>query len=68
MAKIKITKIKSTIARKPAHRAIMEALGLRKIGQHVIHEANPAIMGMVAKVSYLVKVEDYSEPEEVAGK
>ena len=65
MAKIKITKIKSTIACKPNHKAVMEALGLRKINQSVVVEDNAAIRGMIAKVPFLVKVE---EVEGVASK
>ena len=58
MAKIKITMVKSTIACKPTHKAVMEALGLRKINQSVIREDNPAVRGMIAKVPFLVKVEE----------
>lgn len=36
----------------------MTALGLRKIRQTVEHEATPALIGMVKKVSHLVKVEE----------
>ena len=36
----------------------LEALGLRKIGQVKEHEATPNILGMVAKVSHLVSVEE----------
>jgi large subunit ribosomal protein L30 len=61
MAKLKITMIKSTIACKPAHRATMAALGLKKLGQEVIQEDNAAIRGMIAKVPFLVKVEEYTE-------
>ena len=37
---------------------ILESLGLRKIGQVVEHDATPNILGMVAKVSHLVSVEE----------
>ncbi len=57
MAKIKITQIRSTIDRPKRQKATMEALGLRKINQTVEHEATPQILGMVAKVAHLVKVE-----------
>lgn len=61
MAKIKITMIKSTIACKPTHKAVMESLGLRKINQSVIHEDNACIRGMIAKAPFLVKVEELDE-------
>lgn len=56
--KIKVTLVKSTIAIFPPHKKIVAALGLKKIRSFKIHEANPAIMGMIAKVNYLVKVEN----------
>jgi len=36
----------------------LEALGLRKMGQVVEHDENPAILGMVNKVKHLVSVEE----------
>ena len=55
--KIKVTLVKSTIATLPQHKKIVEALGLKKIRSFRIHEENPCILGMIKKVSYLVKVE-----------
>lgn len=55
--KIKVTLVKSTIAVLPQHKKIVEALGLKKINSFKIHQENPAILGMIDKVSYLVKVE-----------
>ena len=55
--KIKVTLIKSTIAVLPQHKKIVAALGLKKIRSFRIHEENPCILGMIAKVRYLVKVE-----------
>ena len=54
---IKVTLVKSTIAVLPKHKKIVEALGLKKIRSFRIHEENPCILGMIAKVKYLVKVE-----------
>ncbi len=58
MAKVKITLVKSTIGRKKDQIATVSALGLKKISQSVEKEATPQIMGMVNKVSHLVKVEE----------
>ena len=58
MAKLKVTLIKSTIARKKDHIATVKALGLKKIRDEKIHEATPAILGMIKKVDYMVKVEE----------
>lgn len=56
--KIKITLIKSTIAILPKHKKIVEALGLKKIRSFNIVDETPAVLGMVEKVKYLVKVEN----------
>ena len=55
---IKITQVRSTIGRLPAHRRTVRALGLRRIGHTVVQKDSPAIRGMVNTVSYLVKVEE----------
>jgi large subunit ribosomal protein L30 len=57
MAKVKITQVKSVIDRPKRQKDTVKALGLRRINQSVTHEATPQIMGMVDKVSHLVKVE-----------
>ena len=57
MAKVKITQIKSTIDRPKRQKDTIKALGLTKMHQTVEHEATPQIMGMVKKVSNLLKVE-----------
>ena len=58
MAKIKVKKVKSAIKRTQRQKRTLEALGLKKIGQVVEHDATPNILGMVAKVSHLVSVEE----------
>lgn len=58
MAKIKVIKVRSAINRTQRQKRTLEALGLRKIGQVVEHNATPNILGMVAKVSHLVSVEE----------
>ncbi len=55
--KIKVTLVKSTIAVLPQHKKIVAALGLKKVNSFRIHDENPCILGMIAKVKYLVKVE-----------
>ena len=57
VSKIKVTLVKSTIATLPLHKKIVAALGLKKVNSFKIHEENPCILGMIAKVSYLLKVE-----------
>lgn len=56
--KIKVTLIKSPIGRKPDQRRTVAALGLRKMHSSATHEASPSILGMVSKISHLIKVEE----------
>ena len=56
MEKIKITQIKSPINRTKKQKLTLHALGLRKIGMTVEHKRTPNILGMVKKVSHLVKI------------
>ena len=56
--KVKVTLVRRTIGQKPAKRATVRSLGLRKINSVVEHEATPSILGMVASVAHLVKVEE----------
>jgi len=58
MAKIKVTKVKSAINRTQRQKRTLLALGLKKIGQEVEHDATPNILGMVSKVNHLVSVEE----------
>lgn len=57
MAKAKITQIKSTIDRPKVQKLTIQALGLGKVNKTVEKELNPAIEGMIRKVSHLVSVE-----------
>jgi len=54
---IKVTLVKSTIGSTDYQKSVVASLGLKKIRSYKIHEANACILGMVAKVSHLVKVE-----------
>ena len=56
--KLKITLVKSPIGAIPKHRATVEALGLRKLNKTVEMPDNPAVIGMIAHVKHLVKVEE----------
>lgn len=56
--KIEITLVRSPLACKPNHRATVRALGLKKIGQSVIHDDNDVIRGMANKIGYLVNVQE----------
>lgn len=56
--KLAITLKRSLIGRKPNQRKTVQALGLRKRHQTVIQQDNPAIRGMINKVSHLVEVKE----------
>jgi len=56
--KLQITLKRSVIGRLQDQKATVQALGLRKINQTVVHEDNAAIRGMINKVSHLVLVEE----------
>ena len=56
MALIKITQVKSGIDRSERQKLTLQALGLNKLNVTKEVEATPQILGMVKKVSHLVKV------------
>ena len=58
MGKIRVTKTKSAINRTQNQKRTLLALGLKRIGQTVEHNATPNILGMVEKVKHLVSVEE----------
>tara|TARA_B100001013_G_scaffold295497_1_gene195858 strand:- start:54 stop:242 length:189 start_codon:yes stop_codon:yes gene_type:complete len=56
--KIKITLIKSPIGYKQKAKKTLEALGLKKMNQSVIHNNTDSILGMLTAISYLLKIEE----------
>ncbi len=56
--KLKITLLRSPLACKPKHRLTVKALGLKKIGQSVVHDDTAVIRGMANRVNYLISVEE----------
>jgi large subunit ribosomal protein L30 len=58
MKKIKITLVKSPIDRPERQKQTIIALGLNKTNSSKEVEATPQILGMVRKVTHLVKVEE----------
>ena len=55
---LKVTLVKSPIGCIPKHKRTVEALGLKKLNKTVELPNNAATKGMIAQVSYLVKVEE----------
>ncbi len=58
MAKLEITLQSSLIGRPQPQRKTVQALGLGKTNSVVVKEDNPAIRGMITKVSHLVDVKE----------
>ena len=56
METIKIKQVKSRIKCHAVQKRTLDALGLKRIGQVVEHQATPQILGMVTKVRHLVTV------------
>ncbi len=56
--KLRVTQVRSTIDRNKKQKLTMVALGIRKMNQTVEHKNSPQILGMIRRVSHLVKVEE----------
>jgi large subunit ribosomal protein L30 len=59
--KIAITQVRSRIGRPEKHRRILEALGIKRHQQTVVHNDTPAIRGMVNQIPHLVRVTEVEE-------
>lgn len=58
MATLKITWRKSAIGYNHDQKETIKKLGLKRLNQTVEHDDNPAIRGMIYKVTHLVVVEE----------
>ena len=58
MTKLKVTQIRSEIARPEKQRKILAGLGLRGPNRSVVVDNTPAFRGMIKKVIHLVTVEE----------
>jgi len=61
--KLKITQVRSIIGTLEPHKRTIKALGLGRPNKTVIKPKNPQILGMIAKVRHLVKVEEIEAEE-----
>ena len=55
---LEITLKRSVIGRKENQKKTVEALGLKKVNDTVVHNDTPAIRGMIKTVSHLVTVKE----------
>jgi large subunit ribosomal protein L30 len=60
---LKVTQIKSTTGKLPKQRGTIRALGLGKIGRSNVLPDRPEIRGMIARVPFMVKVEEVTGNE-----
>jgi large subunit ribosomal protein L30 len=55
--KIKVTQIRSRIGAKKIQIACLSGLGLRKVNSSSVLENTPEVLGMINKVSHLVRID-----------
>ena len=58
MAKVKVTQVRSALGRGAKQRGTIRALGLKRIGDSVVHDDRAEIKGMIQAVGHLVEVEE----------
>jgi large subunit ribosomal protein L30 len=58
MSRLKVTQIKSGISGKQNQRDTLRSLGLKRIGDVVVIEDRPELVGMVKAIPHLVSVEE----------
>ncbi len=59
---IKVTLVRSPIGYPRIQRLTATGLGLRRLQSHAVHKESPAVLGMVRKISHLLKVEPVEKP------
>ncbi len=56
--KLSVTLVKSPIGYTKRQKAVVQSLGLKRMGQTVVRSDTPVIRGMINKVSHLLKVDE----------
>ena len=54
----KVILVKSLIGAKPNQKATAQSLGLKRVGDSIVHEDNAVLAGTIKVISHLVKVEN----------
>lgn len=57
-AKLNVTLVRSMVGRPEKHRKVLRGMGLTRLNRTVQLEDTPAIRGMIAKVTHLVRAEE----------
>lgn len=63
-SKLRVTLVKSKFGRKANHRACLIGLGVSRMHKTVEVEDSACTRGMIAKVAYMVRVEEYNNASE----
>ena len=58
MSKVTITQVRSAIGKPKRQKDTIQALGIKKLNVPVVKEVTPQIIGMIRKVSHLLKVQE----------
>ena len=58
MKKLKVTQVRSGINRPQRQKRTLIALGIKRMNRPIEVVATPQILGMIAKISHLIKVEE----------
>ncbi|HIE04193.1 MAG TPA: 50S ribosomal protein L30 [Candidatus Latescibacteria bacterium] len=58
MGLLEVKLVRSVIGASRRQKLTVRALGLRKVGQKVVHRDSPQIKGMIRKVAHLVEVRE----------
>ena len=58
MTRIKVSQVKSGIGGKQNHKETLRSLGLKRIGDSVVIEDRPELLGMARTIPHLVNVEE----------
>ena len=55
---LRVTQLRSANGRLESHKACLRGLGLRRPHHSVELRGTPEVLGMISKISYLLKVEE----------
>jgi large subunit ribosomal protein L30 len=56
--KIRIRQVRSAIGTTERQKAVLKSLGLHRMNQEVLKDANPAIKGMIQAIPHLLEVKE----------
>ena len=59
---VKITLVRSLIGFPKSQRTVARGLGLGRLQSHVVRKETPEIVGMIRKISHVLKVEASEKP------